>query len=572
MPLQSLRFLLPALLLVIALLTATPRFRAQQTTDEPIVARVTIQKDHDLHRFVSLGLDLLEMREGDDLFILTNQWEIERLRSEGWQIAADEAQTQQIVRSAALASQTFQGGYRTVAEMRAQLEAGARLNPNIAEFFVYGQSWEKVNTAGTGGHDLFGIKLTNRSNSGSKPAFFLMAAIHARELATAEVAMRFADHLLNNYGADADVTWLLDEHQIIIVPVVNPDGRILAEQGYLQRKNANNTYGGMCATPPASGSQFGVDLNRNYAFRWGLVNRPTDNPCSLTYPGPVEASEPETKAIQDLVRSLFPDQRGPNDADAAPRDATGVMLTLHSFGDLVLWPWGVTQAKAPNATELELIGRRLAAYNGYTPQQAIQLYPTSGTTDDWSYGELGLASFTFEIGPAGGPCGGFFASYSCLDGGTGGSFWQRNLPALLYAARIARSPYLLVQGPTPESLIATPTGDGRVELRASFDESRNGNQKIVAAEVYIETPPWSGGAAIQMNASDGSFDGPNETATLVLNANSTRSLFYVRAKDAEGDWGPVRAAYASRQIAGEKPRARINRPTTRRASFNNSPI
>jgi len=44
-------------------------------------------------------------------------------------------------------------------------------------------------------------------------------------------------------------------------------------------------------------------------------------------------------------------------------------------------------------------------------------------------------------------------------------------------------------------LIATPTDDSRVELRASFDESRNGNQKIVAAEVYVETPPWRGGAA-----------------------------------------------------------------------------
>ncbi|MGH9845875.1 MAG: M14 family zinc carboxypeptidase [Blastocatellia bacterium] len=562
---QTLRFTLPALLLAIVLLTATPRFRAQQTTDESIVARVTIQKNQDLHRFVALGLDLLETREGDDLFILTNRQEIERLRSDGWRVSVDESLTQPTLRSAALALQTFQGGYRTVAEMRAQLEAGAARNPDIAEFFVHGQSWEKMNTAGAGGHDLFGIKLTNRLKSGSKPTFFLMAAIHARELATAEVAMRFADHLLNNYGADADVTWLLDEQQVIIVPVVNPDGRILAEQGYLQRKNTNNTYGGTCATPPNGGSQFGVDLNRNYTFQWGLVNKPTENPCGLTYPGPVEASEPETKAIQDLVRSHFPDQRGPNDADAAPSDATGIMLTLHSFGDLVLWPWGVTSVKAPNAAELELIGRRLAAYNGYTPQQAIHLYPTSGTTDDWSYGELGVASFTFEIGPSSGPCGGFFAPYSCLDGGSGGSFWQRNLPALLYAARIARAPYALAHGPTPESLTAAPTGDGRVELRASFDESRNGNQKIVAAEVYVETPPWRGGAAIQMNAADGSFDSVNETATITINASAIRSLFYVRAKDADGNWGPVRAAYASRQIASEKPRARISRSAAGRA-------
>ncbi len=72
-----------------------------------------------------------------------------------------------------------------------------------------------------------------------------------------------------------------------------------------------------------------------------------------------------------------------------------------------------------------------------------------------------------------------------------------------------------------ESLIAAPTGDGRVELRANFDESRNGNQKIVAAEVYVDVPRWRGGAAIQMNAADGSFDGVSETVALTLNAGST---------------------------------------------------
>jgi hypothetical protein len=557
MRLRSIRYLFPASLLVLALLSATPRFRAQQAGEPPIVARVTIEKEADLQRFVTLGLDLLEMREGNDLFILTTDQEVARLRREGWRIATDETQTWQMRRAAALAPQTFQGGYRTVAETRAQLEASARLFPDIAEFFVYGQSWQKQDSAGAAGHDLFGLKLTNRARTGSKPVFFLMAAIHARELSTAEVALRFADHLLNNYGADADVTWLLDEHLIVIVPVVNPDGRILAEQGFTQRKNTNNTYGGVCATPPTGSSQFGVDLNRNYAFQWGVVNRPTEPVCGLTYPGPVEASEPETKAIQDLVRSLFPDQRGPNETDAAPRDATGIMLTLHSYSNLVLWPWGATRNKAPNATELELIGRKLAGYNGYTPQQSIDLYPTSGTTDDWAYGELGIASFTFEIGPPSGPCGGFSPAFSCLDGGEGGGFWARNLPALLYAARIARAPYALAQGPTVESLAAVPAGDGRVEVRANVDETKNGNQKIAAAEFYVDAPPWRGGMAIQMNAADGAFDGVNETALALIQAASIGSIYYVRAKDADGNWGPVRATLLSRPISARPKLTRI---------------
>ena len=91
--------------------------------------------------------------------------------------------------------------------------------PDLAEVIVYGSSWEKITTGGAGGHDLFAIKLTNRLRPGPKPAFFLMAAIHARELATSELAARFVTHLLDGYGADGDATWLLDEHEIIVVPI-----------------------------------------------------------------------------------------------------------------------------------------------------------------------------------------------------------------------------------------------------------------------------------------------------------------------------------------------------------------
>ena len=554
------RFIAFATLLALAMSVAPPRFDARQSTEDPIVARVTIHREEDLRRFVSLGLDLLETRDGDDLFILTDRKEMARLQAEGWLIRVDDPQTESMRQS----PQTFRDGYRTVVEIRQQLEAAARHYPNLAEFFIYGQSWEKTHSAGASGHDLFGVKLTNKSKLGNKPTFFLMAAIHARELATAEVAMRFIDHLLNNYGSDGDATWLLDEHLIVIVPVVNPDGRVIAESSLLQRKNTNSTNGGVCANPPTAGNQHGVDLNRNYAFQWGTVNRPSEPPCGATYPGPVEASEPETRGIQELVRMLFPDQRGPGENDPAPRDTTGAMLTLHSYGDLVLWPWGATRNKAPNAAEFELIGGRLAGYNGYTPQQSIELYPTSGTTDDWSYGELGIASFTFEIGPGSGPCSGFFAPYSCLDEGPDGRFWQRNLPALMYLARIARAPYALAHGPSPESFMAIPRGDGRVELRANFDETKNGNQKIVAAELYVDTPPWPGGAAIQLNAADGSFDSVNETAEAILSAGSVRNLFFVRAKDVDGNWGPARAAYASRSIIGPNPRPKIVRSTARR--------
>ena len=514
---------------------ASSRWPASQ----PVVARITTKSAAEVDRLARSGLDLLEMREGNDLFILTTPEEVERLRGEGWTVSLDEEQSANLPRAGLGPTlDTFQGGYRTVTEMRAFLDAEAAAHPGLAEVFVYGSSWEKVVGGGAAGHDLFGIRLTNRARPGPKPTFFLMAAIHARELSTSELAMRFVDHLLSNYGTDGDVTWLLDDHLVVVVPVVNPDGRVWAEQGYLQRKNTDTSYGGGCSVP-----NIGVDLNRNYGFQWGTVDTPTQSKCSETYPGPVAESEPETTAIRDLIRTLFSDQRGPGDNDPAQATTTGVLLTLHSYSNLVLWPWGWTSAAAPNAVDLSTIGRKFASYNGFTPQQSIQLYPTSGTTDDWAYGELGIAAFTFEVGGSSGACGGFFPAFSCLDGGTGGSFWPRNLPAFLYAARIARTPYMLAQGPSPETATATALPPDSFEIRARFDEQFNGGQAIVAAEYSLDVPPWSGGVGIAMTPADGSFNSTSEIATAVVGPFTTRRQVFVRARDSNGSWGPVRGVF-----------------------------
>ncbi len=532
-------------LILLALFLVQPAAQSttpQQITGQIVIARVTMRNRQELERFVTLGLDLLEMRTGDDLFILTSQAQIKELRAKGWAIAVDEKQSALINEQR---ENTFRNGYRTVAEMRAFVDSKAAAYPNLAEVFTYGQSWERINSGGTAGWNLFGITLTNKQITGPKPTFFLVAAIHARELTTSELALRFIDYLLTNYGVDGDATWLLDEHKIVIIPSSNPDGHVLAEQSFFQRKNTNNSYGGNCSNPPSSANQYGVDLNRNANFKWGTVNSPTEPLCGQTYPGPTPASEPETTALQNLVRSLFADQRGPFDTDPAPMTTTGFFLTLHSYSNLVLWPWGWTEDAAPNSTELAMIGQKFASYNGFTPIQSTGLYPTSGTTDDWAYGELGIPAMTFEVGPESGSCGGFFPPFTCLDGGTGGSFWSRNLPAFLHAARIARTPYQLAHGPTPETFTATSQPGSFFDLRAQLNEQFNGGQAISAAEYYIDTPPWRGGTGVAMTALDGSFNSTIETAAATIGPVSGRHLVFVRGRDSFGNWGPVRAAFVN---------------------------
>ncbi len=520
-------------LLILALCIAflTPLYG--QEREVLIVSRITVKSQSEMMQVMRLGLDLLEYRDGDDLVFYTTPEKLDALREAGWKVRIDDNLTAEL--PLAVSPETFMGGYRSVEETYAFLNQMAGTYPNLAQVFTYGQSWAKTQNAANG-YNLTAIKLTNNQTTGNKPIFFLQAGIHARELVPPEMATRFIEYLLSNYGKDADATWLLDEHQIIVIPIINPDGRKIAETGQLKRKNINNITGG-CSQLSA-----GIDLNRNYAFHWGIVNMPTDPPCGDTWPGLTAASEPETQAEQALILSLFPDQRLPDRNSPAPLDATGVFLDMHSTSNLVLYPWGEDNLPPPNL-QLRTIARKTASYNGYNPIQTIDLYPTSGTAQDWAYGELGIAGFGMETGLGSGNCGGFMPPYSCLDGGANGNFWLLNRPVLLYFAKIARTPYMTGEGPTAETLTIARTGIGAFTLRAQVNDVNNGNQNISAAEIYVDTPPWRGGVPITMTPEDGSFNSPVEFALANVTLSPGRHIIFARGRDLAGNWGAIKAVF-----------------------------
>jgi carboxypeptidase T len=419
--------------------------------------------------------------------------------------------------------------YHTIDEMVAQLNTWAGAYPALTELYTAGNSYE--------GRPLYVLRLTNQATGLDKPVFFLMANIHGRELITSETALQFVKLMLEGYGIDPDVTWLLDHQRIEVMVSANPDGHVRNETSFTYwRKNANPTYG------TCGGTSFGIDLNRNSSFQWGGAS---PEPCYETYQGPSAASETETQAIETLIQTLFPDQRLPALDAPAPDDATGIFITLHSYSNLVLWPWGHTTDLAPNADQLARLGRKLATYNGYFPEQAIGLYPTTGTTDDFAYGELGVASYTFEMGDSD---DGFYPSCDRHD-----ALIEPNLDALLYAAKVARTPYLTAAGPDAlqvsagVDLAATPPV---ITVTAQIDDQENGGQAVAGAEAYFDVLPWDGGVAHSLTATDGTFDAALESAggTFTVTASSGglatgRYLVFVRGMDADGAWGPFSAAF-----------------------------
>ncbi len=430
--------------------------------------------------------------------------------------------------------------YRTVEETYAAAEEIAADHPGLATWVDAGDSWEK--TAGAGGYDLRVLRLTNADGGDAdRPKLLVTAAMHAREYATAELVLRFAERLVADYDTDPDATWILDHHEIHLMFHMNPDGRKQAETGLWWRKNTNRAY---C---DPDGYDRGADLNRNFPFRWGCCGGSDGAPCGTTYRGPAPASEPETQAVRAYLSRLFPDRR-PEELDApAPDDTAGLYIDIHSYSRLVLWPWGSNSDAAPNGTQLTTLGRKLAYWNGYTPEQSIGLYPTDGTAKDHAYGTLGVAAFLFEIGTRFfQPCADFEAT-----------ILPDNLPALRYAARVVRAPYLLPAGPDAAALFldvdSVPPGTP-VTLFATLDDTRynhaNGaepSQPIAEAEYAVDTPFWADGAVTAaLSPSDGRFDTETEDGFGVLETSDLtlgRHFLYVRGRDTDGNWGPVSAVF-----------------------------
>ncbi|MBN1666546.1 MAG: hypothetical protein JW862_05640 [Anaerolineales bacterium] len=437
--------------------------------------------------------------------------------------------------------------------------------PGLTELIDIGDAWQGLH--GGYNRDLWVLRISNEDPAygdlADKPAFFLFATIHAREVATPELAIRYIKYLTEGYngqggyGSDPDVTWLVDYHVVYVLVSQNPDGHRVneADTSAYRRKNMDNDDG--CSSP----SSWGVDLNRNSSFFWGCCGGSSPDPCDDTYRGPSAGSEPETQAFQNYFATVMPDHNGPNSdieyPPAAPADASGIFISLHSYSDLVLWPWDMSEPPA-NAAQLQTIGRKLAFFNGYDPSGAIG-YSVDGATDDWVYGKLGVAAFTFEVGYSSGTCGGFFPAYDCIDGinNANRNFWAENGPSFLYAHKIARAPYMLAYGPEALDVTATPgiidPGDP-VTLTATINDTRYNNQSgtqptqnIAAAEYYLDIPPWETGAvAVPMSASDGSFDSKAEAVSANLDTSSLaggKHLLYVRGQDVDGNWGPVSAVF-----------------------------
>ncbi len=271
--------------------------------------------------------------------------------------------------------------YHNFAEMVADVQQVAAAHPDIVSLFSIGKSYQ--------GRDIWAAKISDNVGADEdEPEVLFVGQHHAREHLTVEMTLYVLHMLADNYGTDQQVTDLVNSREIYIVFSINPDGSeydIATGTYRMWRKNRQ----------PNSGSSYvGTDLNRNYGYKWGCCGGSSGSPSSETYRGAAAFSTPETQVLRDFITSRV----------VNGRQQIKTSITFHSYAQLVLWPYGYTYTDVPaDMTQddhdvFAAMGRTMASSNGYTPQQASDLYITDGTTDDWAYATYKIFMFTFEMG------------------------------------------------------------------------------------------------------------------------------------------------------------------------------
>lgn len=276
------------------------------------------------------------------------------------------------------------GVYHSYSELAAEMKSLAEKFPSICRLEDLGRSIE--------GRRILALKISdNVTLNEPEPSFLFLGCHHAREWISVEVPFYLGCYLVENYPHNLSVQNLVNEAQIWIVPLVNPDGLEYTIKFYRYwRKNRRLNSDG----------SFGVDLNRNYGFSWGIDNRGSSpNPASETYRGAAPFSEPETKAVRDLFSNY----------------EFQALISYHSYSQVILYPWGFTTAPADKSQLLFNLAKKMsdlmASVHGRRydfGQASTMLYLTNGDTTDWAYGMSGIPAFTIELPPIDIFQGGFF--------------------------------------------------------------------------------------------------------------------------------------------------------------------
>ncbi len=313
--------------------------------------------------------------------------------------------------------------------------------PAICKLDSIGPTWE--------GRMVYIVKISdNVAVDEDEPEVLLDAQHHAREWAAGQSARHFCDTLLANYLSNSSFQSFIDNTEIYVILIVNVDGFVY---DYPNQRNWRSNR-------QPFGTATGCDPNRNYngycqgtpGSGWGALSRgsrSTHYPPDLTFMGGYGEWGYEIDALTDFFRS---------------RNFVA-NITLHSYSELVLWPFGDGTLMPDNSFAVSL-GQRTAAQMSrlsggtYTPEQTTGLYPVAGGSIDWMYGwshwvgGLPCLGYVFELGTT------FYQNLSQVD-----AIERECFDGAFFLFSRAESIRTTLKGEVPPPVLApmdsSPTGD-----------------------------------------------------------------------------------------------------------------
>lgn len=441
------RTALAAATIFLALFATTPRA-------EHALVRIT-EDGSGITREIQRGdFDIGGARVGQWVDVVADEAAFSKLRTLGatWSVRVPSLENQFAAIKSTAESKTASdfGLFHTYDEVAAELDSLATLYPTLARRDSIGVSWE--------GRTIWALKISDQvALSEPEPRVLYTGCYHAREIITPEIPILFARHLLDNYGIDSEITALVDDREVWIVPIVNPDGhQYVVDVDPLWRKNRR---------PNADSTTTGVDLNRNHNAFWAwddLGSEPNGN--SGIYRGSAPVSEPEIQAIESLK--------------AAQNFAFA--LSFHSFGDLYLYGWSHIRLRTPHDELFRTVGDSMAAANGYVVGAPIDnvIYIVNGDAGNDAYADTLVADRTFSFTPE---VGSLFTT-----GEDSIAFhYNENLPAMMFILRHADDPY---QFDTPGApVFASVPNDADGDFTLNWTKGAGGDTTVVAYQLIERT-------------------------------------------------------------------------------------
>ncbi len=349
-------------LLLLLTLSFVLSLSAQQNKKQLI--RISPERKHDLDKLKNLDLDYATEGLKDQIDIIVDRRQLEAIKNLGFQYELLPA-----INKANL----YDSEYHTYEEMLAELDSLQQVYPDITSLHQIGVSQQyRI--------PIWAIKISDNASIDEDEFTVLYDGVHhAREPIGLESCMVLINHLLSEYGSDPQITKIVDNIEIWIIPILNTEGYT-----YLVDNDLSSPWWRKNQRDNNENNQFdsdvdGVDLNRNYDYQFTSGGSPDFS--SWTYRGPYPFSESEVAAKRDL----------------ALRERFLCSVTYHSYGEIIYYSRGTEGSTIPETPLIDQFANSVASRIPKLSEAGH--YDTGGSTSstNMSYPWMFVVAGAYEV-------------------------------------------------------------------------------------------------------------------------------------------------------------------------------